>query len=306
MMFRNELFKQIPRTVHTVDNTTFLYFRRFLWQRVLSLYDITVPEHWDKDYFLECLYAGGRVAVFDTQKFGVIPQYCTFHELNVFYRPVFACVSNHLLSEYTRLRIGTECELITLNSDYEGLLDTVNFYAEKMALTASTANANIFQARFATLFACNNKAQAETYKQMYDKISEGQPAVFFDKNLLDETGKLNIQQFNNALHQNYIADNLLIDLKKWEVMFNLAVGIPDTATEKKERLIDNEISASQISCNLKYNAMYERLQDCFDKVNQKYNLDLTISKRKECESDAENDDTTVYTTDDVQQERASV
>ena len=305
-MFRNSIFKQIPRTVHTVDNTTFLYFRRFLWQRVLTLYEIDVPKFWDKDYFLECLFAGGRVCVFDSKKFGVIPQYCTFHDLNVFYRPIYALVTNHLLPEYTKLKIGSDCELITLNSDYEGLLDTVNFYAEKMALTASTANTNIFQARFATLFACSNKAQAESYKQMYDKIAEGQPAVFFDKNLLDETGKLNIQQFNNNLHQNYIADNLLVDLKKWEVMFNLAIGIPDTATEKKERLIDNEISASQISCNLKYNAMLDRLQDCFDNVNSRYNLDLQIRKRKECISDAENESTQLYDTVDVSTQSESV
>ena len=65
-----------PSTAHSADNAKAWYFRRYLLQKILSVYEFDgIPEHWSKDYFLYTLFVWGFVAIIETDKFGVIPQH---------------------------------------------------------------------------------------------------------------------------------------------------------------------------------------------------------------------------------------
>ena len=46
-----------PSTVHSQDNATAWYFRKYLMQKILSVYEFkNIPETWSKDYFLYTLF----------------------------------------------------------------------------------------------------------------------------------------------------------------------------------------------------------------------------------------------------------
>ena len=79
-----------PSTVHSQDNVTTWYFRRYLLQKVISVFEFDgIPETWSADYFLYTLFVMGFVAVIETDKFGIIPQHWSLFGYDVFYRPLF-------------------------------------------------------------------------------------------------------------------------------------------------------------------------------------------------------------------------
>lgn len=233
-----------PTQLHTADSKLSRFFRRYLLQKAISRFEWSIPKNWDKDYFLYCLYCWGFVAVINTNKYGVIPQGCSLAGYNVFYRPTNAIITNPLLGGIREPIIGEQCTLIKLQPDYGGIMDMVSYYADMMALSAQTAQTNILNSKLSYVFTAGNKAAAESLKKLYDEIASGLPAVVQDKNLLLEDGRPAWQSFTQNLRENYIAGDLLEDMRKWELDFDTKIGINNANTDKKERLIVDEVNAN--------------------------------------------------------------
>lgn len=279
-----------PSTIHVHDTALARYFKRYLLMKVISVFKWNLPENWNSDYFLYNLYCKGFVCVINTDKFGVIPQHCSLAGYGVFYQPTRCLVANPLLKGLKDLRIGMQTELIKLNHDYGGVLDIVNYYGDLMALSAETAGNNLLNCKLAYLFAAPNKAIAETFKKLYDKVASGEPIAVFDKGLLDENGKLNMQMFNQNLQQTYIAGDILSDLRKYEDEFLTMIGIPNANTDKKERLITDEVNSNNIETKCLADEWLSNLKQCCDRVNRMFNINISVDWRfreemKEDESD---------------------
>ena len=54
-----------PSTVHGESGLT-AFFVRYLLQKAMSVFRYTLPENWDKTYFLYTLYSIGYIAVVNT------------------------------------------------------------------------------------------------------------------------------------------------------------------------------------------------------------------------------------------------
>lgn len=277
-----------PSTWHVKNSGVFNFYRRYLLQKCMSVFKWTMPETWDADYLLYNLYINGFVAVLDTKKWGVIPQHCTVSGYNVYRRPTTAVITNPAFSKHYELTIGKDCEIIKIMPDYVGMLDIVDYYAMQMALTASAASTNILNSRLAYVFGAENKASAETFKKMFDNIQSGEPAVFTDKNLFRSDGSQGWSTFSQNVGQNYIADRLLSDLRRWEMAFNIDIGIPDINSEKKERFIEAEATAMSTTGFTRVDYWEDTINKCLEKVNAMFGLTLSIERRvgKEVEPDA--------------------
>lgn len=268
-----------PSTTHIADTALTMYYAKYLLQKAMSVLKWELPKTWDIDFFLYVLYCQGRVCILNTDKFGVIPQMCGLGGYNVFYRPRYAVVSNELLGrEQTHeLNIGEMCSLIYLQANYGGIMDIVMHYAGLMAITTESAKCNIFNSRLAYVFMAENKNEAESMKKMYDTISAGEMAVVVSKDLLDEkTGKPKWQFFNQSINQTYIADKLLIDLRKIESMFATDIGLPNANTDKRERLISDEVNANNVETASKMSFMLEHLQKGCEQTRELFGIDISV------------------------------
>ena len=241
-----------PSTVTSQDNATAWYFRRYLIQKILSVFEFdNIPETWSKDYFLYTLFLFGFVAVIETDKFGVIPQHCSLFGYDVFYRPTNVNIANPLLRGNLTPRIGVECELIKMQPDYGSCWDIVAYYADLLALATESLGVNMVNSKLAYVFACEDKTIAESFKKMYDKLNEGNPAVFADKKLFDEAGEPLWTTFQNNLKQNYVAGDMLNDMLKIDARFCTEIGIPNVNLAKKSGVTDNEVEANNIDTKSK-------------------------------------------------------
>ena len=275
-----------PSTVHSQENATTWYFRRYLIQKILSVFEFEgIPKTWDKDYFLYGLFLGGFVGVVETDKFGVIPQAGNFNAslagVNVFYRPTYIVITNHLLRGVLQPRIGIECELIKMQPDYGSCWDIVAYYADLLSLATESLAVNIVNSKLAYVFACDNKTVAESFKKMYDKLNEGNPAVFADSKLFDESGEPLWTTFQNNLKQNYVAGDMLDDMLKIDARFCTEIGIPNVNMAKASGVTDNEVEANNIDTKSKVSLWLETISEGLEKVNEMFDLNLSVKLRFE-------------------------
>lgn len=240
-----------PAGLQVTNTRLAFFFRKYLFQKAIAQIKPTLPEHWPENLLMYLLFGVGYAAVFYTPEFGDVYDGCGLSGYDVFYQPTRAIVANPLLPGLSELQIGKDCAVLRLQPNFEGITDICCFYGDLLALAAETANTNLFNSRVSFIFAGQNKAQAESFKKLYREISSGEPAVYADKKLFLEDGKGGLlpawTMFQQNVGENYIVDDILSDMRKIEAMFDSQVGIPNANTDKKERLISDEVNSNDVS-----------------------------------------------------------
>lgn len=269
-----------PSTIHCSDVGLTRFFQKYLLQKAISVFKWELPETWDKDFFLYGLFCFGHMAVIRTDAFGVIPQYCGLRGYNIFYKPTNAVITNPLLRGIKEPRIDKQCTVFKVNSDYSGIWDIVTYYADLMALCAQSAGVNLLNSKLSYLFFAKDKTAAESYKKAMDKVLSGQPLVVMDKNLYHNDGQKAWEMFAQNLKQNYIVSDVLEDLRKIENMFSTAVGLPNANTNKKERLIVDEVNANNVETDANAEMWLERFKEVAEKTNKLFGTNISVDWRE--------------------------
>jgi len=278
-----------PSTVVTDTGLT-KYFEKYLFQKFLSVFEWDIPKEWPRNYFETVLYMSGKIAVLNTDRYGVICQQCGLRGWDIYYQPTHAVIANPRLTDIQDRRIGEGCEIIKMAPDFSGVFDIVKHYAELMAITTEAIDNNIFSTRVATVYGCKDDKQATSFRKMAEKITAGLPAVFVDRSLFDDEGNPQWQQFQADLSRNYLADRLLVNLKQIESAYDAEIGIKNANTEKKERLIVDEVNANNDSTGAKMRLWLETMQESCEKVNALYGLKIAVKRREINETEENTDD----------------
>lgn len=268
-----------PSTVHVKNVALQRYFRKYLLQKAISVFKWNLPEEWDADYFKYTLYGMGYIAVLNTNQYGVICQGGALGGYNLYYRPAYILITNPLIKGTITANIGSDCAIIKLQPDYSSIMDIVGFYADQMALCAEALGMNLVNVKTGVVFGAKDKTQAQSYKKMFDKMQSGDPAVFIDKQLLDDAGKPNWYPFVQNMKEQYIADSILSDMRKIEAMYDTEIGIPNANTDKKERLVTDEINANNVETATRCELWLESIRKGIDTANAMYNLSLSVDWR---------------------------
>lgn len=268
-----------PSTVHVRNTALSQFFRRYLMQRALSVFKWVLPETWSRDYFLYTLYGYGFLAIVNTDKYGVIPQACGLRGLDVFYRPTNAVITNPLLRGIIEPRIGRECVLMKIAPDYHGIIDLVGYYGDMLALCAETIGINLLNSHLATVFFSDDKPMAETFKKLYDQVSAGNPAAVVDKNLLTDDGKPRWETFTQNASQNFVADKVWEIMRKLQNAFDTEIGIPNANSEKKERMIIDEVNANNAETFTRAQMILDHLRESCAAVRKMFGIEINVDWR---------------------------
>lgn len=267
----------VPGTMKTGDNALSMYYRRWLGQRAFAIFQFKgIPDNWDEEYVKFILMCWGAVAVFRTDKFGVIPQQCGYGGYNVYYRPTRAIVANPLFDRSYELKIGEDCELIRLSPDWRGIADLIGHYADLMAVTTTSIITNLYNTRLSYVFGAETKAMAESFKAMMDKIGTGDPAVFVDKKLFREDGTPNWTPFQQDINSSYIVDKLQAAERSLMNDYYTCIGIPNIPYEKTERLITAESDTNDYATFCLAELWKRTLNFTLGKVNAMFGLNVSV------------------------------
>lgn len=270
---------QQPANMHILNTQTGRFYQRYLLKKALAVFKWTLPAWWDENYFLYVLYCRGYAAIFNSEKFGVIPQECGLKGYNVFYRPTDVIIANPLLTDIRSLSIGKDAVLMQLQPDYCGVLDLCGHYAEKMALASSAINQNLWHTKISTVFFAGSDAEQQSIKKAYDRMTDGDPMIVVNKNLRDADGNLKYEVFNRDVKQSYVIDQLIADLRKIEAEFDTRIGVPNANTDKKERLITDEVNANNVETHILADMWMDSIQDGIRQIKEMFGVDIKCEWR---------------------------
>ena len=158
-------------------------------------------------------------------------------------------------------------------------MDLVTTYADLMALALETTGANLLNSKLSFVFFAENKTAAESFKKLYDSVASGEPMAVIDKNLLLEDGTPAWQIFTQNVGQNYITDRLLNDMKTLEDQFNTVIGVPNANTQKRERMITDEVNANNVDTQCRVNLWLETMNKDIEQVNKMFGTDIKVKYR---------------------------
>lgn len=274
-----------PSTIHASNTALALFFRRYYLQQAFSVFKFDgMPDSWDQGFFKYILFGMGYISIINTDRFGVIPMNCSLYGIGVFYQPTHCIIANRLLSGIIQPRIGVECGLIKLQPNYSSIMDIICYFADLAALTCESFGVNLINTKLAYVFFSENKAESESFKSLYDKISAGNPAAVIDKKLIRDDGTPNWMLFNQNVKQTFIGLELLEALSVIDDKFRTFIGIPNANTEKKERMIVDEVNANNFATDALCIQWLEEMERGIKQSNDLFGINLKVSIRERKEN----------------------
>lgn len=251
------------------------HFNDFL-KKLYAVFDVeNLPDSFSKRLLFNVVFCDGVGCVFSTDTYGLIFQPCSFRDFNINYDPVYAMVSNpYMRWPVDELKIGIDCELIHFDLNYCSIVEWLDYFA---TLKAQMTGVLINQTQTLVnpyIFMCENPKIANSFKNLAQKISGGDPFIFGDKNLFDLEGNLNVQLLNKDFKRNMIIHEVYEIVEEIEQSFLETIGVPRMYFKKRERMTDDEVNKNDVNTSLLRDSWLDTLNECCDRVNKMFDTDM--------------------------------
>lgn len=160
---------------------------------------------------------------------------------------------------------GKECILVMNTYERVPTCSTINLFALRLAEAQRTADINIKAQRTPILITTDQK-QLFTLKKMYEEFDGNTPAIFADKNVITPDALKALKTDAPFICQN------IMDYKReiWNEFLTF-MGISNLS-EKRERMISNEVDSNNELVNLNLQALLIPRKDACRQFNEKYGL----------------------------------
>ena len=269
-------------TARLTKHYQMLALNRYRWENL--------PNGIESRYIEQMLYDNGECAMFDHPDLGLCVLRSSSREnLNIYGEPTKLTLSG--FNEHRTVMMD-ECVRI-LNNDL-GLPTQQNilYYSRRMAEIDDIIMQNLRQQRVPYLFATDEN-NSFSMKALYDRIYQGEPAIFIDKEMLKGEPE-NIMVIPTVAP--YLVDKLQIQKQEMERELLTFLGINNTL-EKKERLIVDETNSNNQFIKMSSDIGYkQRLLAC-EMMNEMFGLNVSVKETQDEFQEEVNDSGELYDDD---------
>ena len=164
-----------------------------------------------------------------------------------------------------------ECVRIMNNDLALPTLPNIVYYARRMAEVDDIIMQNLRQQRVPYLFATDEN-NAFSMKSLYDRIYQGEPAIFIDKEMLKGEPE-NIMVIPTVAP--YLVDKLQIQKQEMERELLTFLGINNTL-EKKERLIVDETNSNNQFIKMASDIGFKQRKLACEQLNEMFGLNVRV------------------------------
>lgn len=257
---------------YSVNHTDQLYNRflnlalnRFTWSNL--------PAGITSRKLEEFLIRHGKVACFKDEEKGI------------YILPCYGEADINVYGEYDSYRIQSsngklnpkvssdDCIIIRNNSTGSNDNDDLLLFAERINEVEQTMDINLFQQNTPYMILCDEKERL-TFKNIVLQVKQFKYVIFGRKGLsINSSDVLNTKA-------DYLIDRL--QNQKRELMNELLtfLGINNANTDKKERLIVDEVNANNDFILVNIDHMFDERKLACDEINKKFNLNIEVKKRE--------------------------
>ena len=266
--------KDAFRDAILMNNQTYVDYLQRMKKIALSMFEWeNLPTSMNARFIEMCLFYNGQAAFLYDDDYGYINTMAADGGyINIYGLPTeIQCYSyrfNQRRSLYmtdTGEEKGKECILVMNNYERVPTCATINLFAYRLAEAQRTADVNIKAQRTPILITTDQK-QYFTLKKMYEEYDGNTPAIFADKNVITPDALKSMKT-----DAPFIAQNIM-DYKReiWNEFLTF-MGISNLS-EKRERMISNEVDSNNELVNLNLQALLIPRKDACKQFNEKYGL----------------------------------
>lgn len=276
-------FARKPADVSGLDNVASAYYFSYLLRLTKGIFEIKAPEYWDTDFILDTLLLNGVFGVFEHNS-EPIAMNCQPYGVNMYYKPTSFNIANPVLGTFSKT-IGVDGAIVYLeedpsaNASFKTIRPMLNFYSYKLAACDKCIDQSLMNSGVAAIFSASSKKSAESFRAMYDDISQGKPAVFIDEELGLASGTSRNLQYTPA-KDNFVCDKVQIEKRCIIEEFLTCIGINNANTSKRERLNSDEVNSNNDECYVATAVWKRNLKETIDHVHSLFpNLDFSLTIR---------------------------
>lgn len=248
---------------------TVMMYRRQLQTLAENVFEfINLPEYIDVSYLNGVLLRQGSIAFFMDEVLGLLAlPYTNMGTLDVYGRP--KTIQVYGSNGYTRqLKQGEFVIMYDNNGRYPLLLD-IQQSSERIALCKRVIDVNISQQKTPRIWLTNSDKKRTVEDLLNDYDGNIETVLAYDNIDLDDVQAV-------MAPAPYIADKVDMHLEKeWAEFFRL-IGIANLVEQKKERLIQDEMTASLGGTIASRYSRYEPRVRALKEINKKWNLDIKV------------------------------
>ena len=237
----------------------------------LSLFEWQgLPESCNEKFMEQTLYAYGRALFINDETLGFLNMRCTpSGRLNNYDEPVsytaYSTIYNHSFDR-------DDCILIRNNYLERPTDETIVLFATRLAQAERTIDTNVNALKPPILIRCDEKDRL-TMKNLYNSYEGNEPFILGGK-------ALNLEGLKVIKTDAPFVANQLQDYKHqlWNEALTF-LGINNANTDKRERLITDEVNANKEVISINAQSMLLTRQESCELINKKYGLNVTVSFR---------------------------
>ena len=250
---------------------TYLMYRQEMLTLAENVFEFkNLPEFIDVSYLNKTLLRNGSIAFFKDEILGVIAlPYDVIGNFDIYGRPqtIQARAANG--TYYKRLKQDEFVIMYDNNGRYPIFLDICQM-AERISLSKRTIDVNIVQQRTPRIW----KTSQDKKKTLQDMLSE---IDGMEENIATYES-IDIDDMNVVLAPApFVADKIDLHLdKEWAEFYRL-IGVANLIEQKKERMIKDEMSASQGGTIASRFSRFEPRKRAIDLINKKWGLNIEVS-----------------------------
>lgn len=248
---------------------TVMMYRRQLQTLAENVFEfINLPEYIDVSYLNGVLLRQGSIAFFMDEVLGLLAlPYTNMGTLDVYGRP--KTIQVYGSNGYTRqLKQGEFVIMYDNNGRYPLLLD-IQQSSERIALCKRVIDINVSQQRTPRIWLTNSDKKRTVEDLLNDYDGNVETVLAYDNIDLDDVQAV-------MAPAPYIADKVDMHLEKeWAEFFRL-IGIANLVEQKKERLIQDEMTASLGGTIASRYSRYEPRVRALKEINKKWNLNIKV------------------------------
>ena len=250
---------------------TYLMYREEMLTLAENVFEFkNLPEFIDVSYLNKTLLRNGSIAFFKDEILGLIAlPYDVIGNFDIYGRPIEIMARAANGTYYKKLTRDEFVIMYDNNGKYPIFLDICQM-AERIALSKRTIDVNIVQQRTPRIW----KTSQDKKRTLQDMLSEIDGMM---ENIATYES-IDIDDMNVVLAPApFVADKIDMHLdKEWAEFYRL-IGVANLIEQKKERMIKDEMSASQGGTIASRFSRFEPRKRAIDEINKKFGTNIEVS-----------------------------
>lgn len=257
-----------------MNNRTYIQYYNRLTELALSMFEWKgLPDTVDPRFLEMCLFGEGMAVFFQDDVLGFLCLQCTITgKLNVYRIPINRRA--YAVNGYQRELDDTNSVIIFNNYLHTNSMLDVEMFSKRLYNLDRAIDVNANAQKTPIIIQCD-ESQRLTMKNLYKEYEGNAPFIFGTK-ALDTTG-LKVLQTGAP----YVADKLYqLKTQIWNEALTY-LGISNINTQKKERMITDEVTRNQGGVVAsRYSRLESRRQAC-NQINKMFGLDTWCDYRED-------------------------